>query len=76
MDAPAGYVVGGEDARDVNDPQKALDELKDLIADMRRRVRDLSESDAWNRVTASNPELAKRAFQRPVMTNVHPFPRV
>ena len=76
LDASAAYQVGGDDATDVDDPRAALDELKQLIAEMRGRARDLSESDAWNRVVAANPVLAKRAFARPAMTSVYPFPRV
>ena len=67
--------VGGDDV-DVDDPQAALDQLKELIAEMRGRVRNLSESDAWNRVVGENPLLAKRAFRRPAATTVYPFPRL
>ena len=66
--------VGGDDV-DVDDPQAALDQLKELIAELRSRARDLTESDAWNRVVVANPLLAKRAFQRPTMTSVYQFPR-
>jgi hypothetical protein len=73
---PTPRDVGGDDARDVDDPQAALDELKELIAELRGRVRNLSESDAWNRVVRENPLLAKRAFPRPAATTVYPFPRL
>jgi hypothetical protein len=75
LDAPAAYQVGGDDARDVNDPQAALDELKELIAEMRGRVRNLSESDAWNRVVRENPALAKRAIPRLAPVTSYAFPR-
>jgi hypothetical protein len=66
--------VGGDDV-DADDPEAALDELNGLIAELRGRVRNLSESDAWNRVVRENPLLAKRAFRRPAATTVYPFPR-
>jgi hypothetical protein len=75
LDASGPYQVGGDDATDVDDPQAALDQLKELIAELRSRARDLTESDAWNRVVVANPLLAKRAFQRPTMTSVYQFPR-
>jgi hypothetical protein len=75
LDAPAVRQVGGDDV-DVDDPAKALEELKGLIAEMRGRVRNLSESDAWNRVVRENPALAKRAIPRLAPVTSYPFPRV
>jgi hypothetical protein len=72
---PVPRDVGGDDV-DVDDSQAALDQLKELIAELRGRVRNLSESDAWDRVLGAHPALAKRAFPRPGATTSYPFPRV
>jgi hypothetical protein len=58
---PSPPVVGGDDV-DVNDPAKALAQLQELIAELRRHARDLTESEAWNRVVRDHPVLAKRAI--------------
>ena len=59
---PSPPVVGGDDATDVDDPAKALAQLKEMVAELRRHARNLSESAAWDRVMRERPSLAKRAF--------------
>jgi hypothetical protein len=54
--------VGGDDATDVNDPAKALAQLRRMIDELRRRAHNLTESEAWSRVVRENPRLAKRAI--------------
>jgi len=58
---PEPEQVGGDDV-DVDDPAKALAQLKEMIAELRRHARNLSESEAWNRVVRDHPALAKRAI--------------
>jgi len=59
---PSPPAVGGDDATDVDDPARALAQLRELIAELRRHARDLTESEAWNRVVRDHPVLAKRAI--------------
>jgi hypothetical protein len=59
---PEPEKVGGDDATDVDDPAKALAQLKEMVAELRRHARNLSESAAWDRVMRERPALAKRAF--------------
>jgi hypothetical protein len=51
--------VGGEDARDVNDPKAALKQLTDLAEEQHRRAGG-SFAQAFATVYAQHPELAKR----------------
>jgi hypothetical protein len=53
--------VGGDDV-DVNDPAKALAQLRAMIDELRRHAHNLTESEAWNRVVRDHPALAKRAI--------------
>jgi hypothetical protein len=68
--------VGGEDARAVNDPEKAIANLKELG---RRRWPTASEAQQFARAFTdpANAELAKAAHQRPVApeNGFYPFPR-
>ena len=60
MPEPEG--VGGDDATDVNDPAKALAQLRAMIDELRRHAHHLSESQLWDRVTRENSRLAKAAI--------------
>jgi hypothetical protein len=53
--------VGDDDATDVNDPEKALARLREMIAELRRHAH-ITESEAWTKVARENPRLAKRAI--------------
>jgi hypothetical protein len=59
---PEPEQVGGDDTTAVDDPARALAELKEMVAELRARARNLSESAAWDRVMRERPSLAKRAF--------------
>jgi hypothetical protein len=54
--------VGGDDATDVDDPAKALAQLREMVAELRRHAHHLTESQLWDRVMAQHKSLAKRAF--------------
>jgi hypothetical protein len=66
--------VGGEDARAVNDPSKAVAQLQELG---RSRWPDASEAQQFARAFAdpANAELARKAHQRPAPTTSYEFPR-
>ena len=59
---PAPPRVGGNDATDVDDPAKALAQLREMVAELRRHASNLSQSAAWDRVMAQHKSLTKRAF--------------
>jgi hypothetical protein len=54
--------VGGADARSVNSPRRALDQLQALIAEQRQQHPELDLSDAqwFARVYAENPSIAEQ----------------
>jgi hypothetical protein len=54
--------VGGDDATDVDDPARALAQLKEMVAELRRHAHHLTESQLWDRALKQAPALAKRAF--------------
>ena len=58
---PEPKQVGGDDVNP-DDPEKALAQLREMVAELRRHAHNLSESQAWDRVTRERPALAKRAF--------------
>jgi hypothetical protein len=61
--APANIMpsfVGGQEARDVDNPKSALNQLNRLVAEQRERFPQMSEAQVFARVYANNPELAKR----------------
>jgi hypothetical protein len=58
---PGPEQVGGRDATDVNDPEKALAQLRDMVAELRRHAHHLTESQLWDRAIKERPSLAKRA---------------
>jgi hypothetical protein len=59
---PEPEKVGGDDATDVDDPAKALAQLKEMVAELRRHAHHLTESQLWDRVMAQHKSLTKRAF--------------
>ena len=59
---PEPEQVSGDHATAVDDPARALAQLKEMVAELRRHARNLSESAAWDRVMRERPSLAKRAF--------------
>jgi hypothetical protein len=69
---PQVQVVGGEDARDVNDPTAALAALHRIG---RERWPEASEAVRFTRAFEANPDLAKQAHVRPAATTVYEFPR-
>src|SRR4029077_13536856 len=81
VDGPAGRpgratlqprVVGGSDARAVDNPRRALDQLNELAAEQRRQNKTLSEAGACAPVYLDprNAELVRREREenRPVAT--------
>ncbi|HMF28917.1 MAG TPA: hypothetical protein VKE42_09100 [Candidatus Cybelea sp.] len=52
--------VGGEAARSPNDPKDALGQLNELVAKQRERHPEMTPAQAFARVYADNPELARR----------------
>jgi hypothetical protein len=81
VDGPAGRpgratlqprVVGGSDARAVDNPRRALDQLNELAAEQRRQNKTLSEAGAFAAVYLDprNAELVRREREenRPVAT--------
>jgi hypothetical protein len=69
---PQVQVVGGADARDVNDPSAALAALHRIG---RERWPDASEAIRFTRAFEANPELARKAHVRPSATSIYEFPR-
>ena len=59
---PEPEKVGGDDATDVDDPAKALAQLKEMVEQLRRHAHHLTESQLWDRALKERPALAKRAF--------------
>src|SRR5262249_4987220 len=66
--------VGGEDARDVNDPAKAIAQLKELG---RQKWPTESEVEQFARAFTdpANAKLAAKAHRRPSATTLYPFPK-
>jgi len=66
--------VGGEDARDVDDPAKAIAQL---TAIGRQKWPTATEAEAFERAFTdpANAELAAKAHRRPKATTVYPFPK-
>jgi hypothetical protein len=73
MDVTPLY-VGGEAARNVNDPSEALAQLQELG---RRRWPELTREQQFARAFSDpgNAELARKAHQRPAPTTNYAFPR-
>jgi hypothetical protein len=69
---PQVQVVGGADARNVDDPSEALAALHRIG---RERWPDASEAIRFTRAFEANPELARKAHVRPSATSVYEFPR-
>jgi hypothetical protein len=69
--------VGGDDATDVNDAEKAYTQLQRLADEQRRRSPELTRDQAFARVFSdpNNAQLAQRAHKRPTPTTHYPFPR-
>ena len=67
-------VVGGEDARDVDDPAKAIAQLQELG---RQKWPTESEAEQFARAfdDPANAKLAAKAHRRPSATTVYPFPK-
>jgi hypothetical protein len=67
-------VVGGEDARNVNDPSAAIAQLQELG---RVRWPGATREQQFSRAFAdpANRDLAKQAHQRPAPTTTYEFPR-
>jgi len=68
-------VVGGEDARDVDDPQAALDAYARLLEIGKARWPNASEATQFANAFTENPALAQKAHRRPSATTSYPFPR-
>jgi len=66
--------VGGEDARDVDDPAKAIAQLKELG---RQKWPTESEVEQFARAFTdpANAKLAAKAHRRPSATTLYPFPK-
>jgi hypothetical protein len=66
--------VGGEDARDVDDPAKAIAQLKELG---RQKWPTESEAEQFARAFTdpANAKLAAKAHRRPSATTLYPFPK-
>jgi hypothetical protein len=69
---PQVQVVGGADARNVDDPSAALAALHRIG---RERWPEASEAQRFTRAFEANPELARKAHVRPSATSVFPYPR-
>ena len=66
--------VGGEDALDVDDPSKAIAQLREL--GRQKWPTESEERQFLNAFTdPANAELARRAYRRPAATTVYPFPK-
>jgi len=72
-----GRQVGDQDAVDVADPAEALRQIEAIIARVRARSPDLTQSAAWQKVLAEHPKLARAAIKRPEVNKAmaYPFPR-
>jgi hypothetical protein len=70
-------VVGGEDARAVNDPSVAMDAYNELVRIGAERWSHLLPAAQFAKAFELNPELARKAHQRPVAPpgGVYPMPR-
>jgi hypothetical protein len=68
-------VVGGADARDVDDPAAAVEAIKQLTEIGRLKWPELSSEQAFSRAFTENPRLASVAHRRPSATTVYPMPR-
>ena len=66
--------VGGEDARDVDDPAKAVAQLQELG---RQKWPSASEAEQFARAfdDPANAKLAAKAHRRPTPTTLYPFPK-
>jgi hypothetical protein len=64
--------VGGEQARNVDDPSEAVAQLQSLGQE---RWPDLSPAQQFSRAFAAHPELAAKAHRRPAATTIFPHPR-
>src|SRR5262249_5012965 len=66
--------VSGEDALDVDDPSKAIAQLKELG---RQKWPSESEAEQFTRAFTdpANAELAAKAHRRPAATTLYPFPK-
>jgi hypothetical protein len=70
-------VVGGEDARDVNDPSAALAAIKRLTEIGHLKWPNISDEQAFSLAFSdpANAKLALLAYQRPKPTTAYAFPR-
>ena len=59
--------VGGAEARDVNDPKSAMEQLNALVEEQRKRAPFMSAAQAFAAVYKDNPKLAalERVQNRP-----------
>jgi hypothetical protein len=64
-----------QDAVSDTESSEAYAQLMALAEAQRVSAPFLSQPQAFARVFAANPELAKRAHQRPAATTAYPFPR-
>jgi hypothetical protein len=67
--------VGGEDARDVNDPSAAMEAYNELVRIGAERWSHLAPAQQFAKAFEAYPQLAKQAHVRPSPTTSYEFPR-
>ena len=67
-------VVDGN-ANDPDDASEATQALSRLVEEQRARAPWMTAEQLYEEVMRKNPELTVKAFRRPAITSVYPFPR-